>query len=178
MSLLLLFFPIMPSNAPYPNQSLHLELAQDKNGNIQVVNKSIENDYSADYKLVSPMNDRKIIIVGTDDSELFKGTFASKTRIIMEVLNDKNPKGDALTQPLEKIKLFVPVFPKAKEIQIKNSESGKTILSIPFDIKEYKVTRGYKMTCGNGICDPNEHMLSCFTDCRPYSVMMFGGFSK
>ncbi|MBI2641767.1 hypothetical protein HYW87_04215, partial [Candidatus Roizmanbacteria bacterium] len=70
---------------------------------------------------------------------------------------------DIKVEPLSELIVVLPYFITGDKV-IFLDENKEEKLS--FSLKDLKLPEGYtKKLCGNGICDFNENILSCFNDC-------------
>src|SRR3990167_4243126 len=96
---------------------------------------------------------------------LFSGKFA-RDLVLMpypKMINGQYLPPEIL--PLGEITLLLPYYREAEKIMIQD-EQGNNKLTVA--LSDYSLTsvESYTKYCGNGICDTDENILSCYSDCR------------
>jgi hypothetical protein len=172
MSLLLLFFPFFPSDSALPDKSIEITLFHDKTNSFSLKKIEIVDLSPESYKM-NYAREHKIVIIKKENGEnLFKGQFITETNIVTDTRIQGKQSGSSDRVVINPVVLHLPIYKNASEIIILD-ENGTQLTSISFNLNEYKINYSYKFSCGNGLCDRNENILSCFTDCRPYSVSIY-----
>ena len=96
---------------------------------------------------------------------LFSGKFA-RDLVLMpypKMINGQYLPPEIL--PLGEITLLLPYYREAELIIIKD-EQGSDKLTINISDFSLNPVESYTKYCGNGICDTDENILSCYSDCR------------
>lgn len=166
MSIVVYLVPFFPAKNAQQGAVLKLELNQDSSG-VSVAQMELKEGYPADYKIRYRDNFLTIKLVSEDNETLFSGAFLTKTVSIHESFENGKQTASLSEIFFPKITLYLPYYRIAKTILI-SDESQREVLRKEIDHSSFETTSGFKRQCGNGICDQNENLISCFKDCMHY----------
>ncbi len=158
------FFPL-PDTIPVPHLSLKLVLNQADDHSLSLHSMEFLNKYPQAYKLTIFRNYDKVVIRDKNKSALYEGTFVNKNIHLPVPPPPGQSPGEPIEIPLKEIALFLPYYKSMYQIDFYN-EAGVLLLSVNMNKSFTPTHSGFQNLCGNGICDFNENILSCFSDCH------------
>ncbi len=168
-TIIVAFFIPETTRMPLSHLVLKLVAHQTQSGELSLEQISLENLYPSDYKISFKENYYTIKILSKDNEELFSGQVLKKQIIPPAETGDffettHNFVGEGLTEKsIEEILVYLPYYKQAQKV-IFLDEDGKEKLTV--QLNDLKLPENYsKKLCGNGICDFNENLFSCFSDC-------------
>jgi hypothetical protein len=177
-----LFFIFVPvsGNQPFNYLSLHLILDQPEKNVLHVGKIMLEEGYPQDFKINHTRNYYLISQIDGKNRELFRGKILNSYQLMPYIIRSNNSqldKNNFEPQPeilVDTLDLFLPYFREAKQIEI-FSEDGNRILLINLSDYGLRLPKRTVNLCGNGICDYDEKLLTCYKDCR---ITVSGFFSR
>jgi len=165
-SILIYVIPLFPSDSASQNSVLLVKLHQEDN-RIDVAEMKIIEGYPPDYKINYQRNYLQFHILSDTNEILSSGTFLRKTEKIHESFVQGKQRGIVIEEPMNWITIYLSYFPNGKTLLITDDKKIE-ILRQDIDHSTLDTTSGNRHRCGNGICDQNENLISCFQDCRHY----------
>jgi len=153
------------SDAPLMHVALKILLTKDTDNNLIVKDLKLEEIYPLKYSKDLSDSFYKINIVDPKGKLLYEGKVANKVGIFTDTIPSVTPIPYKVVS-VDEYLLLLPYYNQAKEVIIFD-EQNKEKLKIP--LKEYNLSLGpARNLCGNGICDANENLFTCFSDCKFY----------
>jgi len=155
-------------NTPVSHAAVRVKLNQSEGYELSLEALSVENSYYSDYKLAQPFGYYTIKIFDSNKKEIFSGR-AEKNKVFFPPYEVASPRryeegASPDAEPLDEIILLLPFFPKAKKLVLSDDKNQE---KLTLDLTKITLPKNLiKNFCGNGICDSNENIVSCFKDCR------------
>lgn len=182
--ILLVFLSIITQgSSKVVHTSLKMVFDQSVDFDLSLKDISIEDLYPVDYKLnirsnfytVKVINKVKVLYTGKVNKKILTtwDIFESDSdRLIFQ-----EGKNNLIEEIPNEIILYLPYYKDAESVQIYD-EYGSLKLTV--NLKDYSlpVPKSETNLCGNGICDTNENIFSCFSDCRNAPKWIWNSVSK
>lgn len=152
------------NNQAVPYHALTVKLKQDQ-GEISLQDIQLSKGYPQDYKLDYPSNFHTVEIISEKGTLLFSAKFLTSVTMYSESFTDHGIEGAPQLMPDKETILYLPYFPSAGKLVIYDEKKNKQF-EVP--LQKYEISKDELPvnSCGNGMCDSNENMFSCYKDCN------------
>lgn len=172
---LFIFFQWTSLNSPLLHQTVQITLDQDQNKELQLAEIHVRDTYPDDYKLDLSQDYYTVNLYHRDGSLLLSGKELYQDTLVSSPETD----GDFSTPSAKlrkKIVLYLPYYKNAQKVVISDEFNNA---KLEFNLDDY-LLKPVKIQnlCGNGICDQNENIFSCYTDCNYQTKMLWDTMTK
>lgn len=157
---------------PLTHQTIKIILKQEQDDRLSIKEIKVEDKYPEQYKLNPPTNYYVFEIDDKNGQKLFSGKVVNKEILYYFPLSEDNLSPPRVTT-IDEITVYLPFYTNAERIRILDE---KEQVKLELALKEFNLQplKTIQNLCGNGICDANENIVGCFSDCK----YQFSAFKK